>query len=304
MQRVGGDDPLPGRVQHALLDHQARPAVPLLARLEHEHHAAAQQFAAPGEQPGRPDQRGSMQVVPAGMHRARHRGGVRQAGVLLDGQRVQVGAQQHRRARPGAAQHGGDGGQPLAEGDLQREAVQRGEDPGLGARQFESDLGVAMQIPPEGDQFGPERGGRAAQPVEGGVGFGPGVDVGRHGAPPGWAGADGPSHPLPGTAFRARTRPDQAAAAGSGAGAASSAAAIDRASAAGAALPSRSAVTIAPSSGRTSRRAGSAPREPPVDRAAGVDHTLEGGCAHLRLPGADTIQVVSATTVQRLTHWA
>ncbi|MFJ8440169.1 hypothetical protein [Kitasatospora griseola] len=40
----------------------------------------------------------------------------------------------------------------------------------------------------------------------------------------------------------------------------------------------------------------------PVDRATEVHYTLEGGFAHLRLPGTDTVQVVSAPAVQRLTH--
>ncbi|MFJ5230170.1 hypothetical protein ACIQBJ_09745 [Kitasatospora sp. NPDC088391] len=40
----------------------------------------------------------------------------------------------------------------------------------------------------------------------------------------------------------------------------------------------------------------------PVDRAEDVSFTLEGGFAHLRLPGTDTVQVVSAPAVQRFAY--
>ncbi|WP_033217755.1 hypothetical protein [Kitasatospora phosalacinea] len=40
----------------------------------------------------------------------------------------------------------------------------------------------------------------------------------------------------------------------------------------------------------------------PVDRAEDVEFTLDGGFAHLRLPGTTTVQTVSAPALHRLTH--
>ncbi|RKE20374.1 hypothetical protein [Streptomyces sp. TLI_171] len=40
----------------------------------------------------------------------------------------------------------------------------------------------------------------------------------------------------------------------------------------------------------------------PVDRATDTAFALEGGFAHLRLPGTGSVQVVSAPAVQRLTY--
>src|SRR2546430_376325 len=67
VQRVGGGRPLAGRVEHSLLDHVPGAAVPLLTRLEHEHHAARQFRPARGQQPRRTDEHRRMQVMPAGV---------------------------------------------------------------------------------------------------------------------------------------------------------------------------------------------------------------------------------------------
>ncbi|MEV4559525.1 hypothetical protein AB0K51_21380 [Kitasatospora sp. NPDC049285] len=40
----------------------------------------------------------------------------------------------------------------------------------------------------------------------------------------------------------------------------------------------------------------------PVSTATDVQVTLEGGFAHLRFPGTDTVQVVSAPAVARITY--
>jgi hypothetical protein len=90
-------------LEHALGDHVAGPVEPLLARLEHEHHVAGE-FAAPrAEQPGRADQAGGVEVVPARVHRTRVRRGELLAAALRDGQRVHVTAEQHDRAGSDAA---------------------------------------------------------------------------------------------------------------------------------------------------------------------------------------------------------
>ena len=54
VQPVRGRHPRPGRVQHPLGEHRGGAVVPLLARLEHEHHVAGQLVAVPAEQHGPP----------------------------------------------------------------------------------------------------------------------------------------------------------------------------------------------------------------------------------------------------------
>ncbi len=146
VRRVGAPS---RRVEHALLDHHAGAVPALLAGLEHQHHVAAQVVAVLGEQPGAADQARGVQVVPAGVHRAVG-GRELEPGLLGDGQRVHVGAQQHR-LRVGlvagpAAQHRGHRGGVGAGGDLQAEAVELLEHLLLRARQVEPDLRGAVQV--------------------------------------------------------------------------------------------------------------------------------------------------------------
>ena len=101
VQGVGRDRALAGRVEHALADHVPGAGVALLARLEHEDHRAGQVGLPRREQLRGAGQHGRVQVVTAGVHRARHRRRVRQPGLLGDRQRVHVAAQQHDRPRPG-----------------------------------------------------------------------------------------------------------------------------------------------------------------------------------------------------------
>ncbi|WP_262403509.1 hypothetical protein [Actinomadura sp. CNU-125] len=58
-----------------------------------------------------------------------------------------------------AAQHGGHGGQSLAGGDLQRQAVQGGEHLLLGARQIETELRLAVQVAAQDGQLFAQLGG-------------------------------------------------------------------------------------------------------------------------------------------------
>jgi hypothetical protein len=64
-----------------------------------------------------------------------------------------------RASRLAAAQDGGDRSGGLAEGDLQRQALQRGEDRGLRLGQVESDLGDPVEFAAQRDQLGRDRGG-------------------------------------------------------------------------------------------------------------------------------------------------
>ncbi|ESU48690.1 hypothetical protein P376_3332 [Streptomyces sp. HCCB10043] len=145
VQGVRGDDPLPRRVEDPLVDHDLRAALALLAGLEHEHHVPGQLRAPGRQQPGGADEAGGVEVVAAGVHTAVEDGGVREPGLLLDGQRVHVAAQQDGGAGAAAAQHGGDGAESRTEGDLQAEALQGGEDLGLRTGQIEAEFRLAVQ---------------------------------------------------------------------------------------------------------------------------------------------------------------
>jgi hypothetical protein len=86
-------------------------------------------------------------------------GDVVRVGLLGHRQRVHVTAQQHRGAGLPAAEDGGDGGRGLAEGDLQRQALEGGEDGGLRLGEVESGLGDPVEFAAQCDQLGRDRGG-------------------------------------------------------------------------------------------------------------------------------------------------
>ena len=127
MQRVGRHGRLAGRAEHAFLEHDPGPAAAFLGRLEHEDHAAGDLSLPCGQQARRAGQHRRVQVVAARVHHAIDPGGKRRSGRLRHGQRVHVPAQQHHRSRPAAAQHGGHRREFPAQGDVQRQPVQRGE---------------------------------------------------------------------------------------------------------------------------------------------------------------------------------
>lgn len=156
VQREGRVERLARRAQDTLVDHRARPVVPLLARLEHEHHIALEALPAVREQRRRADEPGGVQIVPAGMHPARQLGGVLHPRQLVHRQRVHVPPQQHRPAGTATAQHGRDRGQLLAQRDLERETVERGEDLLLRTRQPEAELRLAVQRAAEPHEIGLE----------------------------------------------------------------------------------------------------------------------------------------------------
>ena len=146
VRRVGAP---PGRVEHALLDHHAGAVPALLARLEHEHHVAAQVVAVLGEQASTTDEGRRVQVVAAGVHRAVGRREV-EPGLLVDRQRVHVRAQQHGLrvvlVAGSSAQHRRHRGGTGPGRDLQTEAVELAEDALLGAWQVQPDLRLLVQL--------------------------------------------------------------------------------------------------------------------------------------------------------------
>ena len=111
--RPGPDRELPGRqprpvvhavdrldrvaVEHALLDHQPGAALVLLGRLKDEMHRAGE-IARLGEVLRGAEQHRGVAVMAAGMHPAVVLRGVREAVLLLDRQRIHVGAQRDRAA--------------------------------------------------------------------------------------------------------------------------------------------------------------------------------------------------------------
>jgi hypothetical protein len=132
-------------VEQSLLEHVPGAVVALLPRLQHEHDLAGELVAALGQQAGGAQQHRRVQVVAAGVHRPGHLRGERQTGVLLHRQGVHVGAQQVARAGPGAAQDADGGGGRRPDGHLDRQPGQLLQHGGLGARQLQPDLRVAVQ---------------------------------------------------------------------------------------------------------------------------------------------------------------
>ena len=92
---VRTDDGDPCCVEDALVEHLPGPVPALLARLEHEDDVAGQVGPVRVEEVGRADEAGDVEVVPARVHRT-VRGGEVEPGLLLDGQRIHVAAQQDR----------------------------------------------------------------------------------------------------------------------------------------------------------------------------------------------------------------
>ena len=76
----------------AVLDHRGSAGAALLRGLE-DHHRGAGEIARLGEIFGGAEQHRGVAVMAAGVHLAGHRRFIRQAGLLLDRQRIHVGAQ-------------------------------------------------------------------------------------------------------------------------------------------------------------------------------------------------------------------
>ena len=96
-----------GGFQHAVLDHGLGSAAGLLGGLEAQLDRAPQRVALAREAPREGEQDRGVAVVAACVHLSRRLRAVRDGVLLLDRERVHVGAQQHR--PPGArAAHGGE----------------------------------------------------------------------------------------------------------------------------------------------------------------------------------------------------
>lgn len=92
----------------------------------------------------------------AGVHRAVHAGGVVNAGVLLHGETIHVGAQEDhgllsRSVGRTSPQYCGDRRRFLPQGDLVRKSVQRLEHFLLRAGELQSDLRFAVEVVAEAD---------------------------------------------------------------------------------------------------------------------------------------------------------
>lgn len=151
--RVRGAEPL---VQAAVLQHRPGPAQRLLGGLAHHEERAAPAVPVPGEEGHRPGHRRDVQVVAAGVHGPGDGARVRQAGGLGDGERVELGAQEHGGA--GAVAQDADEAVAAADRPGDREAVvgQAGGEEVRGAVLVAGEFGVGVQVQVEGEG-GPEQ---------------------------------------------------------------------------------------------------------------------------------------------------
>ena len=137
-----------------VIDHGLAAGAALLGRLE-DHHRGAGEIAGLGEIARGAEQHGGVAVMAAGVHLARHGRLVRQAGRLLDRQRVHVGAQADDLA--GAALAAADDADHAGAADARHhlvaaEALQLVGDAAGGAVDVVEQFGMGMQIvPPCGD---------------------------------------------------------------------------------------------------------------------------------------------------------
>ncbi len=154
-------------VHHAVPIIASHAAETFLGRLEHQLHRAGKLWRQLLQHRGDAEQRGGVDVVAAGMHQAGLRAGERQAGLLLDRQRVHVGADRQHRARAAALDQADDAG--LADAGLvgDAETGQFARDHAGGADLLEAELGVGVDIAADLDQPGfdalggvADRGGR------------------------------------------------------------------------------------------------------------------------------------------------
>ncbi len=133
-------------IEEALLDHDAAAALVLLGGLEDDMHGAGE-AARLGEIARGPQQHGGVAVMAAGVHAARVLGAVREAVLLHDVERVHVGPQADRAARPLAALDGADHtGSGQAAMDLDAEGGELLCDELGGRVLLEGGLGVGMEV--------------------------------------------------------------------------------------------------------------------------------------------------------------
>ncbi len=138
----------------AVLDHRQPAAAALLRRLEDDHGGAGE-IACLGQIFGGAEQHRGVAVMAAGMHLARHRRFVRQAGFLLERQRVHVGAQPDDLfAGLAAADDADDAGPADAGYDfVAAKALQKVRHRARRAVHVELQLRMGVNIPPPAGDF-------------------------------------------------------------------------------------------------------------------------------------------------------
>ena len=133
-------------VGHALVDHEAGPAVALLTGLEDEAHAPGQLVTVLGQDARRTHEHGDMGVVPTCVRTALHG---RREGLtrLLDHrERVGVGAEEDGGPGMRSDEVGHDRREPLTGVDVEPEAGDGVEDAALGVGVVEAQLGMAVDL--------------------------------------------------------------------------------------------------------------------------------------------------------------
>ena len=138
-------------VEHAALDHAARPAAHLLGRLEQEHVAPGQLRLPRTQRVGHADQHGGVTVVPAGVHAAVDARAEGDRRLLLQRQGVDVRAQQHRAPGPPAGERQHRAGRRGAGQPLQAGSEEVVEERGGGAVLLEAQLRLGVQRAPQLD---------------------------------------------------------------------------------------------------------------------------------------------------------
>ncbi len=197
-------------VHHAVGDHRLHAADAFLGRLEHQLHRAGKLRRQLLQHRRDAEQRGGVDVVAARMHQPRLRAGERQAGLLLDRQRVHVGADRQHRARPAALDQSDHAGPPDARLVADAQPRQLARHHAGGAHLLEAEFRMRVDVAADLDQRWLD--------ALGGVADRGGRIVGKgHGAPPydaagimlGAAGYDKlqPPHPATWSAAAPRRRP-------------------------------------------------------------------------------------------------
>ena len=144
-------------LEQPLLDHHPAAALVLLGGLEDEVDGAAE-IRLPREHGRRAQQHRRVAVVAAGVHLARDRRCVRDAGLLVDVQCVEIGAQADRVAAGSAAQHADHAGAGKPRVHFEPERAELVGDEGGGRRLLERGLRVGVDVVAPGFELGNERG--------------------------------------------------------------------------------------------------------------------------------------------------
>ena len=126
----------------------------VLARLKDELDGTGELVAHMAERLGRAEQHRRVQVVAAGVHDALVHAGKRKAGLLMDGQRVDIGTEGDALAGAfGAVDQADDGGGQRLLNLIDAHLLQLTADQGTGAHLGHADLGVGMDVTADGNQL-------------------------------------------------------------------------------------------------------------------------------------------------------